>query len=157
MENKTTIQTVKGTIFDTERAEGIAVFIPAGLVGIRLDAERFASSFGVMTDLHPKEMVVCSLPEPVSGITRHLVFFDNLKKKIETIEDMRRQVEDTLDALGALGAKTVAMNGIRSYTLPDRTSRQETYQRRFVEDYVEKHPGVFETIWLVDKRGGFDK
>ena len=83
MENKTTIQTVKGTIFDTDRAEGVAVFIPAGLVGIRLDAERFASSFGV-TDLHPKEMVVCSLPEPVSGITRHLVFFDNLKKKIET-------------------------------------------------------------------------
>ena len=70
---------------------------------------------------------------------------------------MRRQVEDTLDALGALGAKTVAMNGIRSYTLPDRASRQETYQRRFVEEYVEKHPGVFETIWLVDKRGGFDK
>ena len=62
MENKTTIQTVKGTIFDTERAEGIAVFIPAGLVGIRLDAERFASSFGV-TNLHPKEMVVV-LPAP---------------------------------------------------------------------------------------------
>jgi len=156
MENKTTIQTVKGTIFDTDRAEGTAVFIPAGLVGIRLDAERFASSFGV-TDLHPKEMMVCSLPEPVSGITRHLVFFDNLKKKIETVEDMRRQVEDTLDALGALGAKTVAMNGIRSRTLPDRTSRPEAYQRRFVEEYVEKHPGVFETIWLVDKRGGFGK
>ena len=58
------------------------------------------------------------MPEPVSGITRHLVFFDNLKKKIETVEDMRRQINDTLDALGALGAKTVAMNGIRSYTLP---------------------------------------
>ena len=80
MENKTMIQTVTGSIFDSNRSEGIAVFIPEGLAGIRAEAERFVSSFGV-TDLHPKEMVVCSLPNPVSGIVRHLVFFDNLKKR----------------------------------------------------------------------------
>ena len=156
MENKTTIHAVKGTIFDTGRAEGVAVFIPAGLVGIRSEAEDFVRSFGV-TDLRPKEMVVCSLSEPVGGIARHLVFFDNLKKEIGTVEDMRRQIDDTLDAFAALGARTVAMNGIRSYTPPDRTSRPESYQRQFVEEYVETHPGVFETIWLVDKRGGFGK
>ena len=156
MENKTMIQTVKGTIFDTDRAEGVAVFIPEGLVGIRMEAERFVSAFGE-TDLHPKKMVVRSLPEPVSGIARHLVFFDNLKTKIETVEDMRRQINDTLDTFTSLGAKTVAMNGIRSRTLPDGTSRQETYQRQFVEEYVEKNPGVFDVIWLVDKRGGFNQ
>ena len=156
MENKTLIQTVKGTIFDADRAEGVAVFIPAGLAGIRWEADQFVRAFGV-TDLRPKGMVVCSLPEPVRGIARHLVFFDNQKKTVDTVEDMRRQINDTLDAFANLGAKTVAMNGIRSRTLPDESVRQETCQRQFVEEYVAKHPDVFETIWLVDKRGGFDK
>lgn len=156
MENKTMIQTVKGSIFDTDRAEGVAVFIPAGLVGIRWEAESFVRSFGV-TDLRPNKMVVCSQPEPVGGIARYLVFFDNQEKEIRTVEDMRRQVNDTLDEFAALGAKTIAMNGIRSRTVPDETTRQETYQRQFVEKYIGKHPGVFETVWLVDKRGGFDK
>ena len=158
MENKTRtmIQTVKGSIFDTDRAEGVAVFIPMGLVGIRREAEDFVRAFGV-TDLRPKKMVVSSLPEPVRGITRHLVFFDNLEREIDTVEDMRRQIDDTLDAFAGLGARTVAMNGIRSRTLPDKTSRQEAFQKRFVEEYVGKHPGAFETIWLVDKRGGFDQ
>lgn len=70
---------------------------------------------------------------------------------------MREQVKDTLAAFGALGAKTVTMNGIRSRTLPDKTTRPEQYQRQFVEEYVEQHPCVFETIWLVDKRGGFER
>ena len=156
MENKTMIQTVKGSIFDTGRAEGVAVFIPEGLVGIRWEAESFVRAFGV-TDLRPEGMVVRSLPEPVRGIARHLVFFDNLEKKIQTVEDMRRQVNNTLDAFAKLGAKTVAMNGIRSRTLPDKTTRQEAWQRRFVEEYIGKHPGMFETVWLVDKRGGFEK
>ena len=143
MENKTMIQPVKGTIFDTDRAEGVAVFVPAGLVGIRLEAENFVHMFGV-TDFRPKEMVVCSLPEPVHGKTRHLVFFDNMEKKINTVEDMRRQVNDTLDAFAVLGAETVAMNGIRCKTFSDKMSRQEKYQRKFVEEWVGKHPGVFD-------------
>lgn len=156
MENKTTIRNLKGTIFDASRAEGVAVFIPMGLVGIRLEAESFVRQFGVM-DLRPREMVVRSLPEPRGGIARHLVYFDNLEKEINTVEDMRRQVNDTLDAFAKLGAKTVAMNGIRSRTLPDKATRQEAYQRGFVDEYVGKHPGVFDTVWLVDKRGGFNK
>ena len=156
MENKTMIHAVNGTIFDAGRAEGIAVFIPAGLVGIRWEAEAFVCSFGEM-DLRPGGMTVCSQPEPVRGIARHLVLFDNLKERIETVEDMRRQINDTLDAFANLGAKTVAMNGIRCNALPDNAIRPETYQRRFVEEYVGKHPGVFETVWLVDKRGGFNK
>ena len=156
MENKTTIRNEKGTIFNTCRAEGVAIFIPMGLVGIRWEAESFVRSFGV-TDLHPRGMGVRSLPEPLDGIARHLVFFDNMEKEVNTVEDMRRQVDDTLDAFAKLGAKTVAMNGIRSRTLPDKASRPEAYQRRFVDEYVGKHPGVFETIWLVDKRGGFNR
>ena len=156
MENKTMIQTVKGSIFDADRAEGIAVFIPMGLVGIRMEAEAFAGRFGVR-DCRPKDMVVCSLPEPCCGIARHLVLFDNLEKEIITVEDMRRQINDTLDAFAKFGAKTVAMNGIRSRTLPDRGARPEQYQRQYVEEYLESHPGVFETVYLVDLRGGFDK
>jgi len=49
------------------------------------------------------------------------------------------------------------MNAIRSRTLPDKRSRQEQYQRRFVEDYLEANPGIFDTVYLVDLRGGFNK
>lgn len=156
MKHETMIQTVKGSVFDVNRAEGIAVFIPMGLVGIRAEAEAFASMFGIRSR-RPKDMVVCSWPEPRCGIARHIVFFDNMEKEIHTVDDMRQQVNDTLDAFAGLGAKTVAMNAIRSRTLPDKRSRQEQYQRRFVEDYLEANPGVFDAVYLVDLRGGFNK
>lgn len=156
MKNKTVIQTVKGTIFDSCRAEGIAVFIPAGLVSIRAEAEAFASMFGIK-NCKSKQMVICSLPEPGCGIARHLVLFDNLEKEIHTVEDMRMQVNETLDAFAGLGAKTVAMNAIRSRTLPDEKSRCEQYQRKIVEEYLEANPGIFDMVHLVDLRGGFDK
>lgn len=165
MENKTLIQIMKGTIFDTNRSEGIAVFIPMGLVGIRLETEEFVRRF---TRYMPydsdtrnriaKGFVVYSIPESSRlGSAKFLVIFDNLKKKIETVDAMREQVNETLSIFAGLGAKTVAMNGIRSRTLPDKTTRPEQYQRQFVEEYVEQHPNIFETIWLVDKRGGFNK
>ena len=165
MENKTMIRTVTGSIFDTSRSEGIAVFIPMGLVGIRLEAEEFVRRFTRYTPCDSdarnsiaKELVVYSLPESSRpGCARHLVVFDNLIREIQTVEDMREQVNETLSIFAGLGAKTVAMNGIRSRTLPDKTTRPEQYQRQFVEEYLENHPFAFETVWLVDKRGGFDK
>ena len=165
MENKTMIRTVTGSIFDTSRSEGIAVFIPMGLVGIRLEAEEFLRRFTRYTPSDSdarnpiaKELVVYSRPELSRlGNARHLVVFDNLVREILTVEDMREQVNETLDIFAGLGAKTVAMNGIRSRTLPDKTTRPEQYQRQFVEEYLENHPFAFETVWLVDKRGGFDK
>lgn len=156
MKNKSVIQTVKGSVFDTSRAEGIAVFIPMGLVGIRAEAEVFVSMFGIRTR-GPKHMVVCSLPEPRCGIARHLVLFDNMEKEILTVDDMRQQVNDTLDAFADLGAKTIAMNAIRSRTLPNEKVRCEQYQRKFVEDYLEENPGIFDMVHLVDLRGGFNK
>ncbi len=101
MRNETTIKSVKGSVFDTSRAEGIAVFIPMGLVGIRTEAEAFVSLFGIR-DRRPKDMIVCSWPEARCGIARHLVFFDNMEKEIHTVEDMRRQVNETLDAFAGL-------------------------------------------------------
>ena len=165
MENKTMIRTVTGSIFDTSRSEGIAVFIPMGLVGIRLEAEEFLRRFTRYTPYDSdarnsitKELVVYSLPESfLPGCARHLVVFDNLVREIRTVDDMREQVNETLSIFAGLGAKTVAMNGIRSRTLPDKTTRPEQYQRQFVEEYLENNPFAFETVWLVDKRGGFDK
>ena len=49
------------------------------------------------------------------------------------------------------------MNGIRSRTLPDKRARCEQYQRKFVEDYLEANPSIFDTVHLVDLRGGFNK
>lgn len=164
MENKTMIRTVTGSIFDTSRSEGIAVFIPMGLVGIRLETETFVRRFTRYTSCDvdarnriAKALSVYSLHESFRPSARHLVVFDNLVREILTVEDMREQVNETLSIFAGLGAKTVAMNGIRSRTLPDKTTRPEQYQRQFVEEYLENHPFAFETVWLVDKRGGFDK
>ena len=156
MKHKTVIQTVKGSVFDTNRAEGIAVFIPMGLVGIRAEAEAFVSIFGIR-DYRPKDMIVCSWPEARCGIARHLVFFDNMEKEILTVDDMRQQLNDTLDAFAGLGAKSIAMNAIRSRTIPNEKTRCEQYQRKFVEDYLKANPDIFDTVHLVDLRGGFNK
>ena len=55
------------------------------------------------------------------------------------------------------GAKTVAMNGIRCDSRPDMNIRPEAYQKRFVEEYVAGHPDAFDTVYLVDLRGGFNQ
>ena len=46
-----------------------AGLIPMGLVGIRAEAEAFVSMFGIRNH-RPKDMIVCSWPEPRCGIAR---------------------------------------------------------------------------------------
>ena len=150
----TTIKCLKESILNYDLADGIAIFLAPG-TGFRVDCQSFVRSFGVR-DLEPQEMVVCSVP-PTRGIARHLVYVDNENKRINSIEDMRELVIATLDKFAALGAKTVAMNGIRCDDRPDPTIRPETYQKRFVEEYVAAHPDAFEAICLVDLRGGFNR
>ena len=57
MDNKTSIYPIRGSILNSDLAEGIAVFIPPGMVGIRLESESFLSMYG-MTDFEQPEMVV---------------------------------------------------------------------------------------------------
>ena len=156
MDNKTLIQPIKGSVLNSDLAEGIAVFVPPGMVGIRLESESFLSMFG-MTEFGRPEMVVFAPPAPVEGIVRLFVYIDNSEKRISSVEDMRRQVNDTLDVFAGKGIKSVAMNGIRCDDRPAPNIRPEAYQKQFVEEYVAEHPDAFEAIYLVDLRGGFNR
>ena len=55
------------------------------------------------------------------------------------------------------GFTFIAMNAIRSRTIPNEKTRCEQYQRKFVEDYLKANPDIFDTVHLVDLRGGFNK
>lgn len=156
MDNKTLIQPIKGSVLNSDLAEGIAVFVPPGMVGIRLESESFLSMFG-MTEFGRPEMVVHAPAAPVDGIVKLFVYVDNSEKEISSVDDMRKQVNDTLDAFAKGGVKTVAMNGIRCDDRPDENIRPEAYQKQFVEEYVAAHPDAFEAIYLVDLRGGFNR
>ena len=156
MDNKTLIQPIKGSVLNSDLAEGIAVFVPPGMAGIRIESESFLSMFG-MTDFERPEMVVHTPASSAGGIVRLFVYIDNSKKTVSSVDDMRRQVNDTLDAFAGAGVKTVAMNGIRCDDRPDPNVRPEAYQKQFVEEYAAAHPEAFETIYLVDLRGGFNR
>ena len=129
------------------------------MVGIRLESESFLSMYG-MTEFGLPEMVVytpAAADEPAGGIVRLFVYVDNSEKIVSSVDDMRRQVNDTLDAFARGGVRTVAMNGIRCDDRPDPDVRPEAYQKQFVEEYVAAHPDAFEAIYLVDLRGGFNR
>ena len=156
MDNNTLIQPIKGSVLNSDLAEGIAVFVPPGMVGIRLESESFLSMFG-MTEFGRPEMVVFAPAAPVDGIVKLFVYIDNSEKPVSSVDDMRKQVNDTLDAFAKGGVRTVSMNGIRCDNRPDENIRPEAYQKQFVEEYVAAHPDTFEAIYLVDLRGGFNR
>ena len=158
MGNKTVIYPIRGSILNGDLAEGIAVFIPPGMAGIRLESESFLSMFGI-TEFRTREIVVRVLDaaETGNGAVRCFVYVDNQERGIRSVDDMRAQVFAALDAFAKAGVKTVAMNGIRCDSRPDMTIRPEAYQKRFVEEYVAGHPDAFERIYLVDLRGGFNQ
>lgn len=157
MDNKTLIYPIRGSILNGDLAEGIAVFIPPGMVGIRLESESFLSMFGI-TEFRTREIVVRVLDdaEAGDGAVRCFVYVDNQEREIKSVNDMRTQVFATLDAFEKSGVKTVAMNGIRCDSRPDMNIRPEAFQMRFVEEYVAGHPDAFDTVYLVDLRGGFN-
>lgn len=144
------------SIFNPNLAEGIAVFIPSGLTAIRADAEAFLRRFGT-TLPQTGHMSVQSLDHPLrGGIAQHLVCVDNGRSVINSVDDMRKQIRQTLDEFANAGARTVAMNGIRCNNRPDQNTRPETYQKNYVKNYLSRHPGVFDTVYLVDRNGGFN-
>ena len=158
MDNKTLIYPIRGSILNSDLAEGIAVFVPPGMVGIRLESESFLSMFGI-TEFRTREILVRVLDaaEAGDGSVRCFVYVDNQEREIKSVNDMRSQVFATLDAFAKAGVKTVAMNGIRCDSRPDMEIRPEAYQKCFVEEYIAGHPDMFDAVYLVDLRGGFNR
>jgi hypothetical protein len=156
MDNKTLIYPVKGSVLNRALAEGLAIFVPPGMAGIRLESEAFLSMSGV-TEFRTREIVVRTIAAPEEGVARCFVYVDNKEREVKSVDDMRAQVFAALDAFAKACVKTVAMNGIRCDSRPDMGVSPEEYQKRFVEEYVAGHPDAFKTVYLVDLRGGFNR
>ncbi len=149
----TIINTIQGSILDCNLAEGIAIFVPPGLVGLRYTARMFFCRETGKENVGIEELTPTIRGE---GIAKSIFYTDNMKNRISSIEDMREQINKVLDSFASLGLKSVAMNGIRCDNRPDYSIRPEEYQLKFIMEYLDKKPGVFEKITLVDLRGGFN-
>ena len=147
------IMTKTGSLLDNGLAEGIALFIPQGLTAFSVEVQEFFER-----ECDKKAIGACTVSKSVTGgKARCLICIDNAIRKINNVDDMKKQVWEVLDTFASQKIRTVAMNGIRCDKRPDLRVRPEKYQRQFVEEYLSTHPDVFDWIILVDARGGFDK
>jgi hypothetical protein len=137
------LEFVKGNVFDAKSfgADGLVVFY-YGLSGIRAEAgtherdERFNAAF---------------------RFTRYMDIGNTAVDKVENTDDMRARLFCVLDEAAAGKCRILAMNGMKAGTRPDAHVRPEKYQIGFVKEWLDRHPGVFDKICLIDQRGGFNQ
>lgn len=129
------IMAVDGDVFNNFLcADALALFIPAGLTGIRSTAVSYIKT-------HPS-MLVHYIP--------------NSMQVIYTPEQLRVLIFDALDSLYAQGARRIAMNAIRT---TEGSGMSEILQISAVVEWMYRRriPRNDMSILLVDKRGGFSK
>jgi hypothetical protein len=143
----TTIQCIRGLI-EENLSEGTAIFVfEYGKFTFALQAVGFLGDPTPNMDIRKMS---------IRGVERYLVCLDNEQHPVNSVDAMRQQIYDTLDAFRERGVRTVSMNAIKIPNFPDNGERQEAYQKRFVKEYVADNPDAFDTIRLVDKRDGFN-
>jgi hypothetical protein len=171
------ISLVTGSIFEPAQfsLDGIIVWLPCGMTSLRCDWLDFAAK--LEGHIHrpggnPSEIVEIphairtrdtlnkahqfsfySISPPVDGV--HFLHFDlNLGHRIEDIEEIPFMVEKSLEALTKLGARSIGMNAIRTHSHA-RASEQALIQA--VSEWVAQNDDMVSTVYLIDKRGGFQK
>ena len=134
----TQLEFIKGNVFGAKSvgADGLFVFY-YGLSAIRITAQEH------------------QMDEQFNAAFRLTNYID--ANGIEDTEDMRILLNSVLDEAKNNNCSIIAMNGIRAYTRPDIHSRSEKYQIQFIKEWLDLHPGVFEKIYLIDRRGGFNR
>ena len=147
----TTIRAFEDEIMNDHRTEGIAIFV-FELAKYRTFIDKIP-----LDNIPTADVKVQRLQKPLHGITKYLACIDNEGERfIQNVDAMRAAVFATLDAFRKIGARSIAMSGIKVKEIPNQTSRPEAYQRQYVEEYVAAHPDAFDTICLVDLHGGFN-
>ena len=134
----TQLEFIQGNIYGAKSvgAEGLFVFY-YGLSAIRITAQKH------------------QMDEQFNAAFRYTQYID--ANGIEDTDDMRILLNRVLDEAMANNCSIIAMNGIRARTKPDAHVRSEKYQIQFIKEWLDLHPGVFEKIYLVDRRGGFNR
>ena len=139
----TPLEFIKGNVYDAKSlgADGLFVFY-YGLSAIRITAqkhqmdEQFNAAF---------------------RFTRYIDIDTDEIDWVEDTEDMHIVLDSLLDEAMANNCSIIAMNGIRAKTKPDNHVRSEKYQIQFIKEWLDLHPDVFEKIYLIDRRGGFNR
>lgn len=141
--NATQLVFIKGDVFQAKAfgADGLAVFY-GGLSAIRVLASEHKNN------------------SEFNAQFRRVIYgdfdFDDLGCRAKGLEGMEQVLTKVLDELAASKCRVVAMNGLRCDDRPNPHIRPEKYQIKFIKKWLASHPGVFEKIFLIDLRNGFN-
>ena len=139
----THLEFIQGNVFNAKSlgADGVFVFY-YGLSAIRTIARKY------------------QMDEQFNAafrLTRYIDIDKDENDWVENTEDMQLVLDSLLDEAMDNNCSIIAMNGIRARIRPDDHVRSEKYQIQFIKEWLDLHPGVFEKIYLIDRRGGFNR
>lgn len=150
------LRAVTGSIFEAENnsADGVAIFVMCGLTAFRPNAREYIRTFGGRTDLS-NGLAMFSKHAEQGDIT--CLYDENRNNKIYDIGELHAIVDRTLNFFAERGVRRVAMNGIRIKSIISHEHFAEASLLAEVKDWCSAHESAFESIDLVDKRGGFGR
>ena len=146
---------VTGSIFEAEdnSVEGVAVFIPCGLTGIRCDAERYLMPFGDPL----KQDKGIAIYRKAALCRNFTVLCDwNYTHKRYSVSSLSELVDSALNLFGEMNVRRIAMNGIR-LECQNNGNISESFVMRTAMAWCSLHDRTFEQIDFVDMRGGFGR
>ena len=145
---------VTGSIFEAENnlAEGVAIFVMCGLTAFRPNARDYIKTLGTQTGW-ANRLAVFSKHTARGDIT--FLYDENRDNKIYDIGELHAIVDRTLNFFAERGVGRVAMNGIRVKSIISHEHFAEASLLAAVKNWCSEYEGAFESIDLVDKRGGF--
>ena len=150
------LRAVTGSILEAENnsVEGVAIFVMCGLTAFRSNAREYVRTFGERTDLNNGLAMFFKHTEH-GDLT--CLYDENRDNKIYDIGELYALVDSTLNFFAERGIRRVAMNGIRIKPENSREHLAEVSLLAAVKDWCSWHESAFESVDLVDKRGGFGK
>ena len=162
-----TIRSCMGSIFDTKDLglEAIIVFVPSGLTALRAYTLDFLGSFGKQIDKKGEFLLFENNPnidkarsifkwEPSNQLKYALVDRNKNQKTYER-HDISSMVDYALRTMSELGVKVIGMNGIRTRGSFWGTPEEILY--REIVEWLANNEHSFQTINLIDLRGGFSR
>lgn len=166
------------------KVDGLVVFVPCGLTTLRFDSKKFISNNGDFfsnvditdfktNELYARQFISYAMLNGGTN-TNELVDFKLYKNKRFTEENLQYFIVDenldnkiygyrrlplfidiVLSQLSSLGAKRIAMNGVRT---PSGSGYSERMLVQSVDKWLRANKEhSLEEIFFIDKRDGFNK
>jgi hypothetical protein len=165
---------VTGSIFEPQKygLEAIIVWLPCGLTSIRWELFDFLKKINnqiYLCDNNLKESIfsIDSLKKeniineklllkiiPDFNGLKYIYIDLNLEHRIEYIQNIQNIVNQTMNLITKHKINSIGMNGIRT-TAHARQSEKVLIQSAI--NWINKNKHNIDKIYLIDKRGGFEK